>query len=255
MTVTATPRLALPQYSAGSDHVITRAELDAAFLSIETNVALFKEGTFALRPAAAAANAGMFYLATDTGVRFYSNGTTWTAVAASLLVARLTADVAITSTSEQNLFSTTVPAGLLTTASDLSLDAWGFLENESGGSRNHTLRINWGSALAIAFGPFAVASGSSSTGTYIWHLHADIANQGSLSNQLINARLLVGLGQPSGSSSAAMLLDTTKSFVHRVQAAVNTALATALAVTGEISATGTNVVVACEGALLTARGL
>ena len=79
MTVTQTTRLGVYRWSSNNDE-FTRAQMDTSHESLEDLVALFTSGTFALRPAAAASNARGFYLATDTNVLYYSNGTAWFSV-------------------------------------------------------------------------------------------------------------------------------------------------------------------------------
>jgi microcystin-dependent protein len=81
MAETRTTRFAIPQWSAGTDSG-SRADFNEAFLQVETLGALYKQGTLAARPAAAAANQGMFYMINgDTallnGLLWYSNGATW----------------------------------------------------------------------------------------------------------------------------------------------------------------------------------
>ena len=76
MAPTQTTRLGVYRWASNDDE-FTRAQMDKSHENLEDLVALFTSGTFALRPAAAASNARAFYLATDTNVLFYSNGTTW----------------------------------------------------------------------------------------------------------------------------------------------------------------------------------
>lgn len=79
MAVTQTTRLGIYRWSSNDDE-FTRAQMDTSHQQLEDLVALFTSGTFALRPAAAASNARGFYLATDTNVLYYSNGTAWFSV-------------------------------------------------------------------------------------------------------------------------------------------------------------------------------
>ena len=79
MAVTQTTRLGVYRWSSNDDE-FTRAQMDTSHESLEDLVARFTSGTFAARPAAAASNARGFYLATDTNVLYYSNGTAWYSV-------------------------------------------------------------------------------------------------------------------------------------------------------------------------------
>jgi hypothetical protein len=76
MAVTTTTRFGITRWSAGGDP-FTRAQMDASHAAIESLGAMHQAGTFAARPAAAAANAGLYYLATDTGVLYLSTGSAW----------------------------------------------------------------------------------------------------------------------------------------------------------------------------------
>lgn len=81
MAVTTTSRLGVTRWSAGTDP-FTRAQMDATMAAIEGKAAGFLRGTIAARPAAAAANIGFLYEATDEGGRLYwSTGATWLTVA------------------------------------------------------------------------------------------------------------------------------------------------------------------------------
>ena len=79
MAPTQTTRLGVYRWASNDDE-FTRAQMDTSHQNLEDLVALFTSGTFALRPAAAASNARGFYLATDTNVLYYSNGTAWFSV-------------------------------------------------------------------------------------------------------------------------------------------------------------------------------
>lgn len=74
MAVTNQPRTGLPQWSAGTDP-FTRGQMDAAFLALEQNVALFGQGVFSARPAAG--TSGRFFYATDTASMYYDTGSAW----------------------------------------------------------------------------------------------------------------------------------------------------------------------------------
>lgn len=80
MAVTSTTRFALPQWSAGSDPPVTRAQMNALLASIEAKAAGYLEDTAANRPAAGAANKGFLFRATDTGALSVSTGSTWVTV-------------------------------------------------------------------------------------------------------------------------------------------------------------------------------
>lgn len=79
MTVSQTTRLGVYKWSSGNDE-FTRDQMTDSHQALEDLVALFTSGTFSARPAAAASNARGFYLATDTNVLYYSNGTAWFSV-------------------------------------------------------------------------------------------------------------------------------------------------------------------------------
>ena len=76
MTITTTPRLGVTQWSVGSDP-FTRAQMNAAFASIELLATIYSQGLFSARPSAG--TTGRFYLATDTTVPtlYYDTGVTW----------------------------------------------------------------------------------------------------------------------------------------------------------------------------------
>lgn len=78
MAVTASPRLGLTRWSAGSD-LFRRTQLDADHGLIDANVALYRHGTFNARPAAGVE--GRFYYVTtgaSAGTIYYDNGSAWT---------------------------------------------------------------------------------------------------------------------------------------------------------------------------------
>lgn len=79
MAVTVSPRLGITRWSAGTDP-FTRAQTDADHAALDLQVAIHKAGVFGALPAPAAANNGMYYLATDTGDLYRSNGAAWTQV-------------------------------------------------------------------------------------------------------------------------------------------------------------------------------
>lgn len=82
MSVTATTRFGLPRWSAGTDP-LTRAQIDGAMAAIEAEAASYGQGTIAARPAASAANQGLFYTVNDAtgggtlGAVYYCDGATW----------------------------------------------------------------------------------------------------------------------------------------------------------------------------------
>lgn len=80
MAVTTTTRFDLPQWSSGSDAPVTRAQLTGAFAALGSEAAGYLEDTAANRPAAAAANKGFLFRATDTGVLSISTGAAWLTV-------------------------------------------------------------------------------------------------------------------------------------------------------------------------------
>lgn len=70
-----TPNWAL-RYPASTDN--NDVPLHMSQLAADAdNMAQFAKGTFAARPAAATAKSGKYYLATDTGVLYLSDGTNW----------------------------------------------------------------------------------------------------------------------------------------------------------------------------------
>lgn len=62
---------------AGSAQAATIDDWGTSLISAIDNMTKFQTGTVASRPAAASSNAGLFYLATDTGVTYLSDGTAW----------------------------------------------------------------------------------------------------------------------------------------------------------------------------------
>jgi hypothetical protein len=76
VALSTTLRLALQRWSAGTDP-FTRAQMDTAHANIDDLVAMDQQGTLAARPAAAAANRGLYYFATDVNRLYRSNGSVW----------------------------------------------------------------------------------------------------------------------------------------------------------------------------------
>lgn len=62
---------------AGSAQAATIDDWVTSLINAIDNMAKFQTGTFASRPAASSANAGLYYLASDTGVTYLSSGTAW----------------------------------------------------------------------------------------------------------------------------------------------------------------------------------
>jgi microcystin-dependent protein len=79
MAPTQTTRLEIYRWASNDDE-FTRAQMDTSHQNLEDLVALFTADTFALRPVAGPSNARAFFLATDTNVLYYSNGTAWFSV-------------------------------------------------------------------------------------------------------------------------------------------------------------------------------
>lgn len=76
MAVTQTVRMLLTRWSDPSDPY-TRAQMDDDHAQLEARAAGFLRDTFANRPAAAAANVGFIFEATDTGSLYWSTGAAW----------------------------------------------------------------------------------------------------------------------------------------------------------------------------------
>lgn len=77
MAVTRSTRFKLTRWDQGSDPV-NRSQVDLDNLQVETLAALFREGDDASKGVASdAAYVKSFYNATDTGILYFSNGTTW----------------------------------------------------------------------------------------------------------------------------------------------------------------------------------
>lgn len=77
MAVTRSTRFKLTRWDQGSDPV-NRSQADLDNLQVETLAALFREGDDANKGVASdAAYVKSFYNATDTGILYYSNGSTW----------------------------------------------------------------------------------------------------------------------------------------------------------------------------------
>jgi hypothetical protein len=74
VTITATPRLALPQWSSSTDGP-SLSQFETAFENIDTNAAMFLQNVVAAMPAFGVS--GRFFWATDIGVMFYDTGTAW----------------------------------------------------------------------------------------------------------------------------------------------------------------------------------
>jgi hypothetical protein len=78
MAVTTTSRFGITRWSAGSDP-LTRTQMDGSHAAIETNGALYLQGTTGARPTAG--TVGRYYYATDTNIFSYDDGTAWRVVA------------------------------------------------------------------------------------------------------------------------------------------------------------------------------
>lgn len=81
MAFTTTPRLQLPTWTAPTDGP-TRVEFNNGFLNLDNWAARDEQGTSGSRPTAGIR--GRFYTATDTGVIYRDNGTSWTVVGSVL---------------------------------------------------------------------------------------------------------------------------------------------------------------------------
>lgn len=83
MALSETTRLGLTRWSAGVDP-FNRDQMDQSHERLEARAGMFFQGGIAGRPAASAAYARAFYLATDqnapTGILYYCNGSNWHAV-------------------------------------------------------------------------------------------------------------------------------------------------------------------------------
>jgi hypothetical protein len=79
LAVSQTTRLGVYQWTSGDDP-FTRQQMTDSMSTLEARAGVFLSGTLAARPAAGASNNRGFYLATDTNVLFYSNGSTWTEI-------------------------------------------------------------------------------------------------------------------------------------------------------------------------------
>lgn len=77
MAETRTPRLGIPQWSAGTDSP-SRADFNEAFLDTDNLVAIDIEGTLAARPAASIR--GRYYYASDTEEVYRDTGSAWKSV-------------------------------------------------------------------------------------------------------------------------------------------------------------------------------
>lgn len=78
MTITATPRLGLNKWGAGTDP-FTRAQNNADHDAVELLTAIDVQGIFSARPAPGVV--GRYYFATDTVQLFREDGTTWREIA------------------------------------------------------------------------------------------------------------------------------------------------------------------------------
>lgn len=79
MAVQVSSRVEVVTWSSGEDP-FTRDQMNDSHSKIEQRVATFLKGTFASRPSASAATDRMFYLATDSGIVYYSNASNWFAL-------------------------------------------------------------------------------------------------------------------------------------------------------------------------------
>lgn len=103
MVTSLSSRLGLTRWSAGTDP-LRRAQLDADNAKLNTVAVMFGQDLFSARPAAAIA--GRFYYATDTGVLYYDNGTAWDGIADL-------ADTATTLAAKADLVAGKVPTSQL----------------------------------------------------------------------------------------------------------------------------------------------
>lgn len=89
MAVTTTTRMGLTRWGAAGDP-FTRAHMDASHAALETSAGGFLSGTYAARPAAAAAYDRFFYLVTgggtNSGKLYFCDGAAWTDVASLVTV-------------------------------------------------------------------------------------------------------------------------------------------------------------------------
>lgn len=77
MTMTLTPRVGVPQWSAPTDSV-SRIDFNNAFQAIEDKVAIDAQGLLSERPAFGII--GRYFYATDQGSLYRDNGTSWVSV-------------------------------------------------------------------------------------------------------------------------------------------------------------------------------
>jgi hypothetical protein len=80
MAVTQDARFGTNRWGAGTDPWPARLGWNALLDLLTTKAAIFAEGTFAARPAFAAAKKGSFYWATDQQRLYYQSATAWTEV-------------------------------------------------------------------------------------------------------------------------------------------------------------------------------
>lgn len=143
MAATQTTRLQIYRWSAGSD-AYNRAQMDASHAALETRVGVFLSGTLGARPAAGASNDRGFYLATDTGVLYYSNGSSWTAL---------------------NQFAT--PSGTATPGDSASAGAAGTIVRSD---HKHAM-LPWGTTGQLAQVGTTAAQGSTDAYARVDHVH------------------------------------------------------------------------------------
>lgn len=112
MAISASSRLGITRWSADTDQV-GRAQFDGDHGKLDDLAAMDMQGTLANRPAASAANRGLFYTvvgdatAANNGKMYRSDGTGWLAIFSGQVAA---AD--ITYAGSTNLASTNVEAAL-----------------------------------------------------------------------------------------------------------------------------------------------
>lgn len=120
MAITQTPRVGLNQWGAGGDPFV-RAQRNDDNAALEDKVALDAQGTFADRPAPAAANRGLYYFVNagaNVGKLYRSTGAAWTllnpdAAAVDLSPYALIADVGAALATKLDVGATAANAELL----------------------------------------------------------------------------------------------------------------------------------------------
>lgn len=85
MVESRTPRVGLPQWSAGTDGP-SRADFNEAFAALETLTAIDQQGTLAQRPAAG--KRGRWWYDTGNGFVYRDTGTAWVTVAGDAMMPR-----------------------------------------------------------------------------------------------------------------------------------------------------------------------